>query len=192
MQQLCRDIAPSSIGEPADVIALFRPGPLGENMHLLYAERKAGRSRDFYSNYTSDPAEAAMLAEVLAETRGTTIYQESMRRLGQVVAGFDPATTSRLRKAISKKRPAEMAAVGELFAAGAVSDRHHDGTPKLAFSPVSAERIWSAIVSAGVYAFVKALAYGYATGSSRWERGGWRRGSRRCRPGWHRQKGVPE
>jgi hypothetical protein len=66
MQQLCRDIVPSGVGELADVIALFRPGPLGEDMHLLYAERKAGRSKDFYTNYTSDPAEAAVLAEVLA------------------------------------------------------------------------------------------------------------------------------
>lgn len=164
MRQLCRDVAPGNIGELADVIALFRPGPLGENMHTLYADRKAGRgSKDFYANYTSDPKEAAVLAEVLGGTKGCVIYQESMMALGRVVAGFDAATTSRLRKAISKKKPAEMAAVGELFLAGATSDRASDGSEKLAFSPRSAEKVWKAIVSAGAYAFVKAHAYGYAT-----------------------------
>jgi DNA-directed DNA polymerase III PolC len=90
------------------------------------------------------------------------VYQEQMMALGRVVAGFDPAATSRLRKAISKKKPAEMKILETMFLDGAVSDRAADGSSKLAFERRSAERVWAAIVAAGAYAFVKAHAYGYA------------------------------
>jgi len=49
------------------------------------------------------------------------IYQEQMMLIYQVVAGFDAYGRDRLCKAIGKKLPAEMIAVGEAFIAGAVA-----------------------------------------------------------------------
>ena len=37
MRQLLRSLAPTDFGDVAAVLALYRPGPMGERMHLDYA-----------------------------------------------------------------------------------------------------------------------------------------------------------
>ncbi|MHB1784483.1 MAG: helix-hairpin-helix domain-containing protein [Acidimicrobiales bacterium] len=90
------------------------------------------------------------------------IYQESMMRISQVVAGFDAYGRDRLRKAIGKKLPVEMAAVGEMFLEGAVSDIDTEGRPKHVFRRSTAEALWRGMEGAAAYAFNKAHSVGYA------------------------------
>ena len=162
MTDLAQRIAPTSIEELSAIVALFRPGPLGAKTHDHYAERKAGREAIDYSIFTDDPAEAEVIASVLGDTLGLTIYQESMMQLSQRVAGFDAYGRDRLRKAIGKKLRAEMDAVGEAFIEGAIADHDVEGRPKLAFKRSTAEALWHAMEGAGDYAFNKSHSVGYA------------------------------
>ena len=119
-------------GEPERPVRAGRPVPArtarARRCTNGSPERRNGREPVDYGIFTDDPAEQAVLAEVLGETLGSIVYQEQMMRLGTVMAGFTPAQSSRLRKAVSKKNPAEMAAVGALFAAGcAIETRDEDG-----------------------------------------------------------------
>src|SRR5207302_183665 len=43
MRQLIRQLAPDRFEDLMALVALYRPGPLGQNMHVEYAERKHGR-----------------------------------------------------------------------------------------------------------------------------------------------------
>jgi len=162
MTDLAQRIAPTSIDELSAIVALFRPGPLGAKTHDHYAARKAGREAIDYSIFTNDPTEASIIAGVLADTYGLMIYQESMMRISQVVAGFDAYGRDRLRKAIGKKLPVEMAAVGEMFLEGAVSDTDTEGRPKHVFRRSTAEALWRGMEGAAAYAFNKAHSVGYA------------------------------
>ena len=165
MTELARRVGPDNIDDLSVLVALFRPGPLGERMHDRYAERRAGRETVDYGIFTDDPAEQAVLADVLGETLGSIVYQEQMMRLGTVMAGFTPAQSSRLRKAVSKKNPAEMTAVGALFAAGCAAEVRDDtgAVVKIAFSAATATRVWDAMKHAAAFAFNKSHSYAYGT-----------------------------
>jgi len=162
MTELATRVSPASLSELSDVIALFRPGPLGAGMHDIYAQRKTGAEPVNYGIFTQDAGEAAVIANVLGETYGVPIYQEQLMRLGEAVAGFGPSNRDRLRKAVAKKLPAEMTAVGELFVAGAQSGLTEAGVPKQRFARETAERLWDAIKGAGSYAFNASHSLGYA------------------------------
>jgi DNA polymerase-3 subunit alpha len=161
MTKLAVRIAPKSLAELSDIIALFRPGPLSAGMHNVYAERHGRRQVD-YGIFTKDAREAAEIASVLSGTYGVPIYQEQLMRLGEVVAGFGAVTRDRLRKAVAKKIPEEMTAVGELFVSGAQSATDEAGAPKLVFRRSTAEKLWDAIKGAGSYAFNASHSLGYA------------------------------
>ncbi|MEK6311933.1 MAG: DNA polymerase III subunit alpha, partial [Curtobacterium sp.] len=103
MAQLARDVRPTSMDDLSAVIALYRPGPLSAGMHTMYAARKNGAEQVDYSWLTTDPTEIAWIDSVLGETYGLIVYQEQMMRLAGIVAGFDAAERSKLRKAVGKK-----------------------------------------------------------------------------------------
>ena len=162
MTRLCQQIQPENLDELAAVIALFRPGPLGEGMHDLYASRKVGSAPVDYGVFTGDATEQKALACVLGETFGVPVFQEQLMQLGEVVAGFGPNRRAMIQHAISKKDKVEMATVGELFVTGATSTETEDGRPKLAFEAGTARKLWAAMKGAGSYAFNKSHAIGYA------------------------------
>ena len=163
MTELAQRVAPTSLDELSAVIALFRPGPLGDHMHDRFAERKAGSEPVDYGIFTSEPLEAEAIAAVLGETFGVPVYQEQLMRLGEVVGGFGPGMRERLRKAVSKKIRSEMDAVGEAFLAGAQRPETDAGEPKPTFSEATANKLWDAMKGAGSYAFNKSHSLGYAS-----------------------------
>lgn len=152
MTQLCIDMAPTSLHHLAALVALYRPGPLGAGMHQRYADRKTGREEVDYSIFTTDRSEIDLIGSVLDVTYGVPVYQEQLMQLGSVVAGFDPAWTNRLQKAVSKKIRDEMILVGEAFIEGST-----DRGVKLS----TAQRLWEAIRGAADYAFNRSHSYGY-------------------------------
>ncbi|MDQ1551427.1 MAG: polymerase subunit alpha, partial [Actinomycetota bacterium] len=91
MRALMRSLAPTSFDDVAALVALYRPGPMAANMHNDYADRKNGRKP---IDYLHDD-----LAEVLGDTYGLMIYQESVMRVAQKVAGYSLADADNLRKA---------------------------------------------------------------------------------------------
>ncbi len=97
MRALLRSLAPTSFDDVSAVLALYRPGPMSVNMHYDYADRKNGRQE---VSYFHEDAE-----EVLGDTYGLMIYQESVMRVAQKFAGYSLAEADNLRKAMGKKSP---------------------------------------------------------------------------------------
>src|ERR1051325_3272564 len=95
MRTLMRALAPTCFDDVAALVALYRPGPMAANMHNGYADRKNGRQAVAYLH--------ADLEEVLGDTYGLMIYQESVMRVAQKVAGYSLADADNLRKAAGKK-----------------------------------------------------------------------------------------
>ena len=95
MRQLLRAMAPTSFDDVGALIALYRPGPMSVNMHYDYADRKNGRKPVEYFHDDAD--------ELLGDTYGLMIYQESVMRVAQKFAGYSLAEADNLRKAMGKK-----------------------------------------------------------------------------------------
>ena len=107
MRALMRSLAPTSFDDVAALVALYRPGPMAANMHNDYADRKNGRKP---ITYLHDDLE-----ELLGDTQGLMIYQESVMRVAQKFAGYSLAEADNLRKACGKKIRALIAAEREKF-----------------------------------------------------------------------------
>jgi DNA polymerase-3 subunit alpha len=110
MRALMRALAPDSFDDIAALNALYRPGPMAANMHYDYADRKNGRKPVTYLHPD--------MAELLADTQGLMIYQESMMRVAQKFAGYSLEEADNLRKAAGKKVRDIMAREREKFIAG--------------------------------------------------------------------------
>jgi len=95
MRALMRSLAPTEFEDVAALVALYRPGPMAANMHNDYADRKNGRRPVEYLHPDAE--------EVLGDTYGLMIYQESMMRIAQRFAGYSLAEADSLRKACGKK-----------------------------------------------------------------------------------------
>ncbi|MFM8908774.1 MAG: DNA polymerase III subunit alpha, partial [Actinomycetota bacterium] len=110
MRALLRSLVPKRFEDVAAVIALYRPGPMAENMHNDYADFKNSRKpvRYFHSD----------ASEVLGDTYGLMIYQESIMRVAQKFAGYTLAEADSLRKACAKKDPKAMAEQRPKFVGG--------------------------------------------------------------------------
>ncbi len=145
MRQLMRRLAPTSFDDIAALNALYRPGPLSENVHNDYADRKNHR-QDVKFDHPD-------LAEILAETYGLMIYQEDIMRVATKIAGFSMTEADDLRKACSKKIREMIQAQRAKFVDG--SEREGYGRPL-------GEAIFNKIEPFADYAFNKSHAYGYA------------------------------
>src|SRR3546814_3635322 len=110
MRALMRSLAPSSFEDVAALIALYRPGPMAANMHNDYADRKNGRKPVEYFHPDAE--------ELLADTYGLMIYQESVMRVAQKFAGYTLAQADSLRKAMGKKSREVMAKERQAFVDG--------------------------------------------------------------------------
>ncbi len=80
VRSLLRSLGPTRFEDIAALVALYRPGPMGTNMHTDYADRKNGRKPVTY--YHAD------VEEVLAPTYGLMIYQEQLMQVAQRLAGY--------------------------------------------------------------------------------------------------------
>ena len=116
MRSLIRSLQPDSFEDVIALVALYRPGPMGANMHTLYADRKSGRK----------PVEELhpALTEMLDDTYQIMVYQEQVMQVAQRLAGYTMAEADQLRRAMGKKIKALMIAEEEKFVSGCVSQGH--------------------------------------------------------------------
>ena len=144
MRSLMRSLAPTTFDDVAALVALYRPGPMAANMHRDYADRKNGRQTVTYLHPD--------LEEILGDTYGLMIYQESVMRVAQKIAGYDLAEADNLRKACGKKIRALIQAEREKFVAGCVATgydeslgtapvRHHRALRRLRLQQVPRLRL---------------------------------------------------
>jgi DNA polymerase-3 subunit alpha len=118
MRSLIRSLRPDSFNDVIALVALYRPGPMGANMHTLYADRKNGRA-------PIDVLHPA-LTEMLADTYQIMVYQEQVMQVAREMAGYTYADAEALRKAMGKKIKSVMKAEQERFIAGCVEQGHSE------------------------------------------------------------------
>ena len=145
MRQLMRRLAPTSFDDIAALVALYRPGPLSENVHNDYADRKNHRQAVSYDHPD--------LEAILGETYGLMIYQEDIMRVATKIAGFSMTEADDLRKACSKKIRDMIQAQRTKFV---------DGAEREGYGRELGEAIFNKIEPFADYAFNKSHAYGYA------------------------------
>ncbi len=118
MRSLIRSLKPDSFNDVIALVALYRPGPMGANMHTLYADRKNGRA----------PIEELhpALTDKLADTYQIMVYQEQVMSVAQEMAGYSMIDADNLRRAMGKKIKSVMKAEEEKFVAGCVAQGHEE------------------------------------------------------------------
>ena len=148
MRALLRSMSPDSFADISAVIALYRPGPMGENAHNNYADRKNGRK----------PVEAihpelrVPLADILGDTYGLIVYQEQVMAIAQKVAGFSLGRADLLRKAMGKKNKEILDTEYIPFEAGMRAN---------GFGDAAIKRLWEVLIPFSDYAFNRAHSAGY-------------------------------
>jgi DNA polymerase-3 subunit alpha len=148
MRSLLRQMQPDNFEDISAVSALYRPGPMGMNSHINYAERKNGRQEITpIHKELEEPLE-----EVLAVTYGLIVYQEQVQKAAQIIAGYSLGEADILRRVMGKKKPDELAKNFTIFQAGA---------QKNGYSDEAIQALWDVLVPFAGYAFNKAHSAAY-------------------------------
>jgi DNA polymerase-3 subunit alpha len=148
MRALLRSMRPDSFEDISAVGALYRPGPMGANSHTKYADRKNGRE----PVVPIHPELEEPLADILGETYGLIVYQEQVMAIAQKVAGYSLGGADLLRRAMGKKKKAELDAQYEQFNAGMI---------ERGFSAGAVKTLWDILLPFSDYAFNKAHSAAY-------------------------------
>ncbi|MBE9031300.1 DNA polymerase III subunit alpha [filamentous cyanobacterium LEGE 11480] len=148
MRQIVRDLKPSGIEDISSVLALYRPGPLDAGLIPKFINRKHGRERIEYDH--------EILKPILNETYGIMVYQEQIMKIAQDMGGYSLGEADLLRRAMGKKKKAEMEKHQSIFVEGS----EKNGIPKKVASD-----LFDQMVLFAEYCFNKShsTAYGYVT-----------------------------
>lgn len=143
MRRYIKELKPTTFGDIAAMVALYRPGPME---HIpTFIKAKHGEMPISYPH----PA----LTGILEPTYGVIVYQEQVLFISQAIAGFSLGQADILRKAMGKKIAEVMKKEKSHFLAGA---------KQKGFSSQLAEEIFALIEPFSGYAFNKAHAVSYA------------------------------
>ncbi len=148
MRSLLRAMRPDNFEDISAVLALYRPGPMGANAHIDYADRKNGRK----PVVPLHPELAEPLAEILGDTHGLIVYQEQVMAIAQQLAGYTLGQADLLRRAMGKKKKEILDKEFVPFSQG-MRDR--------GFSDDAINKLWEVLVPFSDYAFNKAHTAGY-------------------------------
>jgi DNA polymerase-3 subunit alpha len=145
IRELLKRLRPDNIRDIIACTALYRPGPLGGGMVDAYINRKHGREKAVY--------EHPLMEEVLRETHGVMVYQESIMRILNRLGGIELSSAYACIKAISKKKQETIDQRRLDFIKGAIERGVDRGI---------AEEIFGLIVYFGGYGFNKSHSAAYA------------------------------
>jgi DNA polymerase-3 subunit alpha len=104
-------LKPRTFKEVIPLVGLYRPGPLGSGMVDDFVSRKHGLTKVEYL--------VPELEELTAETLGVIVYQDQVLQIANRLAGYSLGEADMLRRAMGKKKPAEMAKHEQRFMEGA-------------------------------------------------------------------------
>jgi len=161
MQSL-RRTQPANLSDLTVQVAIIRPGPIQGGAVNPYIERRRRLREDPGFQV---PFDHPALDGVLADTLGTIIFQDQVMEVAEAFAGFGAGEADGLRRAMSRKRSAEMLARHrERFIEGA---RRYVGA-----DVATAERVWKMIEGFAGFGFPKAhsAAFGLLAYQSTWLR----------------------
>ena len=111
MREALIQMKPNHIEDIIALVALYRPGPMSNIP--TYNDCKHGRQKPDYLH--------PLLEEILKPTYGVIIYQEQVMQIAQKLSGFSAGQADILRRAMGKKKRAELEKQKQNFIAGAVN-----------------------------------------------------------------------
>ncbi|MDO5668847.1 MAG: DNA polymerase III subunit alpha [Corynebacterium sp.] len=148
MQELLKRMQPTGFNDIVASLALYRPGPMGVNAHLDYADRKNGRK----PIEPIHPELGEALEDILEETYGLIVYQEQIMRIAQKLANYTAGEADGFRKAMGKKKAEVLEKEYAKFSEGMISN---------GFGKEAIKALWDTILPFASYAFNKSHAAGY-------------------------------
>ena len=98
MSNVLKQLQPDKFEEIIAVVALFRPGPMGNIPS--FCNRKHGKEKIDYIHPLIEP--------ILKETYGIIVYQEQVMQIAQILSGYTLGEADLLRRAMGKKIQKEM------------------------------------------------------------------------------------
>ena len=112
MREALTQMKPNHIEDIIALVALYRPGPMSNIP--TYNDCKNGKQTPDYLH--------PLLEEILKPTYGVIIYQEQVMQIAQKLSGFTAGQADILRRAMGKKKRAELEKQKQSFIAGAVNN----------------------------------------------------------------------
>ncbi|MDC3055247.1 DNA polymerase III subunit alpha [Candidatus Pelagibacter sp.] len=143
MKDALLNMKPNRLEDIIALVALYRPGPMSNIP--IYNECKHGNREPDYLH--------PKLEQILKPTYGVIIYQEQVMQIAQVLSGFTAGEADILRRAMGKKKRAELEKQKQRFV---------DGAFKNGISKDIAAGIFLKIEPFAEYGFNKSHAAAYA------------------------------
>ena len=112
MREALINMKPNQLEDIIALVALYRPGPMANIP--VYNDCKHGRQKPDYLH--------PMLEEILKPTYGVIIYQEQVMQIAQKLSGFTAGEADILRRAMGKKKRAELEKQKIRFIDGALNN----------------------------------------------------------------------
>ena len=145
MIDLCKRLTPDNMEDLAAINALYRPGPLESGMVDDFIQIKHGKKKMSFL--------FAELKPVLKDTYGVIVYQEQVMHIARLIAGYSLAQADMLRRAMGKKKIAEMERHRTIFL---------EGAKKRNFNEKQAGELYELMANFAAYGFNKSHAVAYA------------------------------
>lgn len=148
MRKLLNDLAvsdPLNFEDISAATALYRPGPMDSGMMEDYVARKSG--------YMAVEYDHPEMEEILKDQYGVMVYQESVMKVAQVIAGYSLPDADKLRKIMGKKLPAAMAEQKDKWVEGCKDT--------VGMSDIEAEALFEKVSAFAGYGFNKSHAVAY-------------------------------
>ena len=142
MRRYIKELRPTTLGDLAAMIALYRPGPMEHIGRFIEAKHGRAEAR------SPHPA----LDDILRETYGIIVYQDQVLHILRAFAGYSLGSADIVRKAMGKKIPELMAQERERFIEGAA---------RLGYERGITEEVFDLIQPFAGYAFNKAHSVSY-------------------------------
>ncbi len=112
MREAIKQMKPNKFDDIIALVALYRPGPMSNIP--IYNDCKNGLKKPDYIHPS--------LKNILEPTYGIIIYQEQVMQIAQTLAGFSAGEADILRRAMGKKKRAELEKQKERFINGATKN----------------------------------------------------------------------
>jgi DNA polymerase III subunit alpha len=126
MRDALINMKPNKFDDIIALVALYRPGPMANIP--TYNQCKHGEKQPDYLH--------PKLKKILEPTYGVIIYQEQVMQIAQTLSGFTAGEADILRKAMGKKKRAELEKQKERFVNGAVKNGITKDTASFIFAKI--------------------------------------------------------
>ena len=151
MTGVCVGLKPQNIEDITALSALYRPGPMDSIPRFIACKHNPDKVK----------YKTPLLEPILSVTYGCIVYQEQVIEIFRKLAGYTLGQADMVRRAISKKKRAQIEQERKSFVYGD-SDRGITGCVNRGVPEQTAQDIYDEIEAFAEYAFNKAHAVSYA------------------------------